>query len=106
MAQTIRARLTEIQPEDRIYYTRLVFAVVAATVCLGFNLSGPLGLPGFILGVIIVILSYFFAVFLLGVDPKSVGGHARGITKGLGTALLLFLVIWLLAYNFLVAGFV
>lgn len=107
MAKKIRAWLAKIKPEDRIYGTRLVFAVVAASVCLGFKLSGQiLGLPGFILGVVIVILSYFFAVYLLGVDPKSVGGHARGITKGLGTALLLFLVVWLLAYNFLVPSFV
>jgi hypothetical protein len=106
VAQTIRAWLAKIKPEDRIYYTRLIFAVVAASVCLGFNLSGQIGILGFILGVIIVVLSYFFAVYLLGVDPKSIGGHAKGITKGLGTALLLFLVIWLLAYNFLVAGIV
>jgi hypothetical protein len=106
VAQTIRAWLAKIKPEDRIYYTRLIFAVVAASVCLGFNLSGQIGILGFILGVIIVVVSYFFAVYLLGVDPKSIGGHAKGITKGLGTALLLFLVIWLLAYNFLVAGIV
>jgi hypothetical protein len=105
VAQTIGAWLARIQPEDRIYYTRLVFALVAASVCLGFNLSGPFGLYGFILGVVIVILSYFFAVYVLRVDPKSVGGHARGITKGLGTGILLFLVVWILVYNFLVAGF-
>lgn len=105
MSQTIRDRLAEIRPEDRIYYTRLIFAVVAASVCLGFKFSGQyLGLPGFILGVVIVVLSYFVAVYLLGVDPESVGGHWRGLTKGLGTALLLFLIIWFLAYNFLVAG--
>jgi len=104
VAQTIRSWLGRVKPEDRIYYTRLIFAVVAASVCLGFNLSGPIGLLGFIVGVIIIVLSYFFAVYLLGVDPKSIGGHAKGITKGLGTSLLLFLVIWLLAYNFWVAG--
>jgi len=101
VAQTIRERLAKIQPEDRIYYTRLVFALVAASVCLGFNLSGPIGWLGFILGVIIVVLSYFFAVYVLRVDPKSVGGHARGITKGLFTAILLFLIVWLLVFNFI-----
>jgi hypothetical protein len=105
VAQTIRAWLARVRPDDRIYYTRLIFAVVAASVCLGFNFSGQiLGLPGFILGVVIIVLSYFVAVYLLGVDPKAIGGHRRGLTKGLGTALLLFLIIWFLVYNFFVAG--
>ena len=97
--------LSKIAPEDRIYYTRLIFAVLAATVCIGFNLSGVLGIVGFIVGVTMITLSYFIAAFFLGVDTEAIGGHARGLVKGLGTGILLFLVIWFLVFNFLVAPF-
>ncbi|MFX1473938.1 MAG: hypothetical protein ACFFCO_00455 [Promethearchaeota archaeon] len=93
---------SRISAENRIYYTRLVSAFVAALICLGLNLSGLLGLFGFILGIIIIIASYFVPIYLLGVNPKTIGGHGRGLMKGLGTAILLFLVIWFLTYNFLI----
>jgi len=94
----------KIPPKDRIYYTRLVFAAVAAFLCLIFNLSGPvIGILGFILGVTIIVLSYFITVYFLGVDPKEIGGHARGLISGLGTSIFLFLIIWFLIFNFLVA---
>jgi hypothetical protein len=91
---------SRISAEDRIYYTRLFFAIIAALICLGLNLSGPLGIFGFIIGIVIIVLSYFVSVYLLSVDPEAIGGHARGLIKGLGTAILLFLVIWFLVYNF------
>jgi hypothetical protein len=94
--------LEKISPKDRIYYTRLIFAVVAASLCLIFNLSGPIGILGFILGITLIILSYFIAVLLLGVSPNEVGGHARGLISGLGTSIFLFLIIWFLIFNFLI----
>lgn len=94
-----------ITPEDRVYYTRLIFGVVAASICLIFYpyFSGFNGIYGFLLGLMLVIFSYFIAIYLLRVDPEEVGGHVRGIIKGLGTGILLFLVIWLLGYNFIYA---
>lgn len=97
---------TRITPEDRIYYTRLIFAVFAASLCFGFNFSGLLGIVGFILGIIVIILSYFVAIFLLRVDPQKVGGHGRGLMKGLGTGILLFLILWFLLYNFLIVPYI
>jgi hypothetical protein len=61
-----------------------------------------MGAIGFITGIIIIIVSYFVAIYLLGVDPTEIGGHGKGLMKGLGTAILLFLVIWFLIYNFTV----
>lgn len=94
-----------ITPEDRIYYTRLIFALVAASICLIFFpfLSGPNGIYGFILGLVLIIPSYLIPIYLLGVDLEEIGGHAKAAIKGLGTAILLFLVIWLLGYNFIYA---
>ncbi len=92
---------SQISAEDRIYYTRLIFAFVAAIICLGLNLSGPLGAVGFIVGIVVIILSYFIPVYLLGVNPGAVGGHGRGLMKGLGTAILLFMIMWFLVYNFI-----
>jgi hypothetical protein len=90
-----------LSPEDLIYYTRLIFAIIAAAIALGLNLSGPLGIIGFAIGIALVVISYFIALFLFRITPKEVGGHARGLMKGLGTGILLFLVIWLLVYNFI-----
>ncbi len=94
----------KLSPEDRIYYIRIIFAIIAGAVTLAFNLSGPFGLIGFAIGLALIILSYFLAVYLLGVNPKEIGGHTRGLIKGLGTAILLFLVIWFLGYDFLYAA--
>lgn len=93
-----------ISPEDLIYYTRLLFAIVAAAIALGFNFSGVFGVYGFIIGIVLVVASYGIPIYVLGVDPEEVGGHAKGLMKGLGTGILLFLVVWLLAFNFLYAA--
>ena len=90
-----------ITPEDLIYYTRLIFGLSGAAIALGFNLWGPLGLVGFVIGLVLVIVSYFIPIYILGVDPKEVGGHSKGLIKGLGTGVLLFLVIWILGFNFI-----
>ena len=92
---------SRISAENRVYYTRLIFAFVAALICLGLNLSGPLGAVGFIIGIVVIVLSYFLSIYLLGVNPEEIGGHSRGLMKGLGTGILLFLVIWFLVYNFI-----
>ncbi len=93
-----------ITPEDRIYYTRIIFAFISAAIVLGLNLWGPLGLIGFVIGLVLIILSYFLAVYLLGVNPQEIGGHVKGLIKGLGTAVLLFLMIYLLGFNFIYAA--
>jgi hypothetical protein len=91
---------SRISPEDLVYYTRLFFAFIGAAIALAFNLSGPLGLVGFIIGVALVIGSYLIPIFILGVDPQEIGGHGKGLMKGLGTGVLIFLVIWFLVFNF------
>jgi hypothetical protein len=96
--------LDHITPEDRIYYTRIIFAFISAALVLGLNLWGPLGLVGFGIGLALIILSYFLAVYLLGVDPQEIGGHVKGLVKGLGTGILLFLLIYLLGFNFIYAA--
>jgi hypothetical protein len=91
---------SRISPEDLIYYTRLIFAFIGAAIALAFNLSGPLGLVGFIVGVVLVVGSYLIPIYVLGVDPGEIGGHGKGLMKGLGTGVLIFLVIWFLVFNF------
>lgn len=100
--------LDRITPEDRIYYTRLIFSIISAAIGLALYplaaanyLLGIYGLIGFGIGLALIILSYFIAIYLLGVDPAEIGGHTKGLIKGLGTAALLFLVIWLLGFNFI-----
>ncbi|MFX1300314.1 MAG: hypothetical protein ACFFAL_10715 [Promethearchaeota archaeon] len=101
MSDETKSWFKRLSPEDLIYYTRLIFAVIAAAIALGLNLSGPLGIFGFIIGITLVVISYFIALFLFRIAPEQVGGHLRGLMKGLGTGILLFLVIWLLVYNFI-----
>ncbi len=90
-----------ITPEDLVYYTRLIFALIGAAIALAFNLSGPLGLIGFIIGIVLVVGSYFIPIYVLGVDPQEIGGLGKGLMKGLGTGVLVFLVVWFLAFNFI-----
>lgn len=101
MSEKTQSWLDRITPEDRIYYTRLIFAVISAAIAITFNLSGLFALIGFGIGVALVVGSYFIAIYLLKVDPQEIGGHVKGLIKGLGTGILLFLVIWLLAFNFI-----
>ncbi len=89
-----------VTPEDLIYFTRLIFALISAAIALAFNLSGPLGLVGFILGIVLVVVSYFIPIYVLGVNPQEVGGNAKGLMKGLGTGVLIFIVIWFAVFNF------
>ena len=89
-----------ISPEDLIYTMRLIFALIGAATALAFNLSGPLGLVGFIIGLVLVIFSYLIPIYLLGVNPQEIGGHGKGLMKGLGTGVLLFIVVWFLVFNF------
>ena len=93
-----------ISPEDLIYYTRLLFAIVGAAIALGFNFSGVFGVFGFIIGIVLLVASYGIPIYILGVDPEEIGGHAKGLMKGLGTGILLFLVVWLLSFNFIYAA--
>jgi hypothetical protein len=101
MSDKTQSWFKRLSPEDLIYYTRLIFAFIAAAIALGLNLSGPLGIIGFAIGITLVIISYFIALFLFRINPVEVGGHVRGLMKGLGTGILLFLVIWLLMFNFI-----
>ena len=101
MSDETKSWFNRLSPEDLIYYTRLIFAIISAAIALGLNLSGPLGIFGFIIGITLVVISYFIALFLFRINPEQVGGHVRGLMKGLGTGILLFLVIWLLLFNFI-----
>ncbi|MFW9934460.1 MAG: hypothetical protein ACFFDU_02870 [Candidatus Thorarchaeota archaeon] len=89
-----------ITPEDLVYYTRLIFALIGAAIALTFNLSGLLGIVGFILGVVLVVVSYLIPIYILGVNPEEIGGHVKGLMKGLGTGVLVFLVVWFVVFNF------
>ncbi|MFW9935973.1 MAG: hypothetical protein ACFFDU_10805 [Candidatus Thorarchaeota archaeon] len=90
-----------ITPEDLIYYTRLIFGLIGAAIASAFNLSGLLGLVGFFVGIVLVVVSYLIPIYILGVDPQEIGGHGKGLMKGLGTGALIFLVVWFLAFNFI-----
>lgn len=104
MLEKTQSWRTRISPEDKIYYTRLLFSIISAAIALGFNFWGLLGVFGFLIGIALIVSSYVIPVYILGVNPKEVGGHVRGIMKGLGTGILLFLVIWLLGFNFIYAA--
>ncbi|MFX0169231.1 MAG: hypothetical protein ACFE89_07745 [Candidatus Hodarchaeota archaeon] len=104
MLEKTQSWRTRLSPEDMIYYTRLLFSIISAAIALGFNLWGLLGVFGFLIGIVLIVSSYLIPVYILGVNPKEVGGHVRGIMKGLGTSILLFLVIWLLGFNFIYAA--
>ena len=84
--------------KDKIYYTRLVSALVVGI----FN--GVLWLydiRGLIFMIFMAFFSHFASIYFLGVDPEEMGGQLKVFTVGIFSFIFLGIVVWTLAFNFI-----
>ena len=86
-------------PNDQQYYVKMLFALIAALVC---GIAGPAfaGIRGLIFGVLFYGLTLFVIVYLLDIDPETLGGRQKMITNPLPSYLLLWVLLWTVLYAF------
>ena len=87
------------KPQDQNFYVKILFAIVSGVIC-GLAGSGFAGVRGLVFGLLVYVLSLYAVVYLLGVDPVSIGGRQKLITSALPSYLLLWVLIWTLLYGF------
>lgn len=86
----------DIKPKDKLYYFRLVLAIVCAFVNSFLWLTD---FQGLIMAVVVLVLSYFTALYILRIEPDEVGGKTKLFTTGIGTYILVGIVSWTILYN-------
>lgn len=89
----------EDSPNDQQYYVKMLFAIISAIIC---GLAGPAfaGIRGLMFGILFYILSLYFIVYILEVDPEELGGRQKMITGTLPSYLLLWVLLWTVIYAF------
>lgn len=88
-------------PQDQVFYVRVFFAVISALICTAGGQAFA-GVRGLMFGLLVYVLTLFVIIYLLDVDPGSVGGRTKLITNALPSYLLLWVVLWTLFYAFVV----
>ena len=82
--------------KDKVFYTRLVAA-------LGFGITNSLlgfyDLRGILLAVVMLVVSHYFEIYLLNIDPMGLGGQWKMFTIGIFSFLFLGIVVWTLTFN-------
>ena len=86
----------DMKPKDRIYYFKLVLAIITGFVNSFLWLTD---FQGVIMAVVVLILSYFTALYVLRIDPEEIGGKTKLLTTGIGTYLLVGILTWTILYN-------
>jgi hypothetical protein len=86
-------------PNDQQYYVKITFAIISAIVCA---VAGPLftGIRGLMFGLLMYGLTLYIVVYLLEIDPTTVGGRQKLITNSLPSYLLLWVLLWTVLYGF------
>ena len=82
--------------KDKVFYTRLVAALGAGIVN---SLLGFYDLRGLLLAGVMLVVSHYFEIYLLNVDPVELGGQWKMFTIGIFSFLFLGIVIWTLTFN-------
>ena len=83
-------------PKDKIYYTRLVCAVIAGIIN---SVLWLYDIAGLIFAVFMLIASHYIAIYILRVDPDEMGGQWKVFTVGIFSYIFLGIVVWTLAFN-------
>ena len=90
--------LKTMTPKDKIYYTRLVSALIVGI------LNGVLWLydiRGLLFFIFMAFFSHYVSIYFLGVDSEEMGGQLKVFTVGIFSFLFLGIVVWTLAFNFI-----
>jgi hypothetical protein len=78
--------------EDKLYWLKAIFALIAALVCSSTPIL--LGKWGIIASLLIYLATYPVGVYVLKVEPSKVGGWKKMLYSGLITYLFIFTAIW------------
>jgi len=91
----------EKRPQDQTFYVKMFFAILSALICAA---GGQMlaGLRGLLFGALMYVLTIFFIVYILDVNPSVMGGRQKLILNSLGSYLLMWVVLWTLFYAFAV----
>ncbi len=87
------------KPNDQQYYVKMLFAILSAFVC-GLGGQAFAGLRGLMFGLLVYGLTLYVIVYLLDIDPETLGGRVKLITNTLPSYLLLWVLLWTVIYAF------
>jgi hypothetical protein len=89
----------EDKPNDQQYYVKMLFAIISAIVC-GLGGVAFAGLRGLMFGLLVYGLTLYIVVYVLEIDPETLGGRQKLITNTLPSYLLLWVLLWTVLYAF------
>jgi hypothetical protein len=87
------------KPKDQQYYVKMLFAILSAIVC-GLGGQAFAGFRGLMFGILVYGLTLYVVVYLLDIDPETLGGRTKLITDTLPSYLLLWVLLWTVLYAF------
>ncbi|MGQ4914517.1 MAG: hypothetical protein ACP6IU_07155 [Candidatus Asgardarchaeia archaeon] len=88
-----------MSPKDKVYYTKILMAVVFAAICAYFNITETLG---FMVGLAGAFVAHVISLYVLSVSPEVFdGSQSKMFLNGFFSYLLLFIVLWALFYDIL-----
>jgi hypothetical protein len=82
--------------EDKIFWLKAIFALIAAMTCSATLIIGKYGI---LVGLLIYLATYPVEVFVLKIKPSDAGGARRMILSGLITYLFIFSCAWGLIFS-------
>lgn len=77
--------------EDKIFWLKVLFALIAAVLCSAAAIIGKLGI---LVALLIYLATYPVEILVLKITPSEAGGTRRMILSGLITYLFIFTAIW------------
>lgn len=84
---------------SKIYWFRVLLAIATGFISAFFGLAGSEAIRGFLFGIIIYIASYYILRFGFGITPESVGNGHKLMTNGLGSFIVIWIMVWALLYT-------
>lgn len=85
-----------LKPSGKVYWTRLILAVLTAWLCAFLDLSGWRGV---FFGIFMYLASYYIVRYGLNITPESVGSASKLMLTGIGTFIFVWLMTWTLLYT-------
>ncbi len=96
---SLTEKIREMNANDRMYYLKIFFAIIASILCVLFDLRGW---RGGLFGLVIYGFTYYITIYVMGIDPSEVGGKTKVITSGLFSYLLIWVLTWTILFDFIV----
>ncbi len=96
---SLAEKIREMNANDKMYYLKITFAIIASILCVLFDLRGW---RGGLFGLVIYGFTYYITIYVLNIDPSEVGGRTKVITSGLFSYLLIWVLVWTILFDFIV----